>query len=102
MQTVSSHRHRWTIADWKRASFYCPSLRFHRHLRNYEADDKGVRKSQDSFGCERKGERDLTSGILTAHCPHGIVQGFTFLRNPESERDVFKLFASRCADGVLC
>lgn len=84
--------------DWKRASFFAPRFRQHRHARSYAADGK---ESKDADGCFRQKEykRQLTSGLLTIYCPHGVCHGFTLLRDPESERDVFNLFFTRIGQG---
>lgn len=84
-------------SDWKRGSFYGPGMRTHRCTRDYEAD-RYTRADEDSdWSCERKQtrQRDLTSGLLTVNCPHGICLGFTLLRDAESERDGFKVFFTR-------
>ena len=59
---------------------------------------------KDADGCFRKKEykRQLTSGLLTIYCEHGVCHGFTLLRDPESESDVFNFFFTRVGKGTPC
>ena len=61
---------------------------------NYDADRANV-KSPEECNKETKRNPNLTSGIFTVYCPHGICLGFQLMDSPESPKTPFDLLVRR-------
>ncbi len=67
-------------------------------MRRYQADDDKERAEErepDQCNKLRPAARRLTAGLLIITCPHGVVHGFTLLRDAESVRDIFEVLFTR-------
>ncbi|XP_066910086.1 uncharacterized protein [Clytia hemisphaerica] len=70
-----------------------PNLPIRRSRGNFEQDKRNLK--YDSCRKNYKGHPNLTSGIFTIYCPHGICYGFQVMAKEESPNVPFTIFRTR-------